>query len=96
MSQKIIDAVRRKLVRILYPGLKTADELHSIQDHNVRVHTAWSKLKCPGCGGPLTSGFGVLPNEPMDPAKPPALCWGCHAAKSYRPIQETPESKLWG
>lgn len=90
MSQSIVDAVRRKLAGILAPK--------SVDEHNQRVHAAWSKLKCPGCGGSLTAGFGILPNEPMNQDRPPALCWNCHAVKSglYKPIQETPESKLWG
>lgn len=98
MSRSIVDAVRRKLARILWPGLKTVPELHAIAAHNDRVHAAWSKLKCPGCGGSLTAGFGILPNEPMNQDRPPALCWNCHVVKSglYKPIQETPESKLWG
>ena len=90
MSQSIIDAVRRKLAGILAPK--------SVDEHNQRVHAAWSKLKCPGCGGPLNAGYGLLPDTPLDPSKPPPFCWSCHVVKSglYKPIQETPESKLWG
>ena len=52
--------------------------------HNYAVHEAWSKIACPGCGGSLTAGWGVLPDPmrepPLDLRKPPALCYGCDVA----------------
>lgn len=52
----------------------TGDARH---DHNRAVMELWKRIPCPGCGGAIVAGWGVWPDEPVDPAKPPTFCYGC-------------------
>lgn len=50
---------------------------NAARDHNHACYERWNKIPCPGCGGEVTAGWGVMPDEPMDPGQPPKFCYGC-------------------
>jgi len=69
-------------------------EYRKRSQHNYAVFELWEKVPCSRCGGPSTSGWGVLPDlmkELLDPSKPPKLCYGCWSKDKLPAAPVSPE-----